>query len=275
MIYTIENEILKLSVNSEGGSMTSLIYKPTGSQRLWQGDERWWKGQDVVIFPVVGHAGEFTAKGKTCLLKSHGLIRYSSLSVKGKGGDFITLYKTSDSWTEEQFPYKWEFEISYKLSGGSVTVSYFIRSLYGVLPFYVGGHPGMVAPDGTAEITFENEEHPVVYPLEGAPYPVEGLKSFTADKAFFAKHKTYQIGSLSGGAVYAKTQDGYVYTYKSDCPLYAFWSNENGGDYVCVEPWWGINDFAAAPKDITLKPFVNFDRGQGSHFSYTLTVDKR
>lgn len=274
MIYSIENHLIKLSVNSEGGAMTSLVYKPTNCQRLWQGDERWWKGQDVVIFPIVGHAGAFTAKGQECHLKSHGLIRYTTLSVKEQGEDYITLTTKSTKDTYAQFPYEWEFEISYRLENNTVNVNYFVRSLCGVLPFYLGGHPGMVAPEGKAQITFENEEHPIVYPLEYEPYHVSKLKTITMDKEFFACHKTYQIGSLSGGAVYATTQDGYRYTYKSDCPLYAFWSNENGGDYICVEPWWGINDFASAPKDITLKPFMNFDRGEGSSFGYSLTVEK-
>lgn len=254
--------------------MTSLIYGPTGSERLWQGDERWWKGRDVVIFPVVGHSGAFTAKGKECLLKSHGLIRYSNLSVKELGDYFITLSVSSDGNTEALFPYKWEFEISYKLEKNTVKVGYFVRAKEGVLPFYLGGHPGMNAPRGEAEISFENEEDPVVYPLEGEPYPVGRLKGFKADKEFFRRHKTYQLGSLSGGAVYAKTLDGYRYTYRSDCPLYAFWSNGEGGDYICVEPWWGINDFNGAPRDITLKPFMNFDRGEGSRFGYSLTLEK-
>lgn len=274
MIYSIENDLIKLSINSEGGAMTSLVYKPTDCQRLWQGDERWWKGQDVVIFPIVGHAGAFTAKGQECSLKSHGLIRYTTLSVKEQGADHITLTTESTEDTLAQFPYEWEFEIGYRLVKNTVCVNYFVRSKGGVLPFYLGGHPGMVAPEGRAQITFENEEHPQVYPLEGEPYPVSKLKEIAMDKEFFARHKTYQLGSLSGGAVYAQTQDGYRYTYKSDCPLYAFWSNENGGDYICVEPWWGINDFASSPKDITLKPFMNFDRGKGSAFGYSLTVEK-
>ena len=142
------------------------------------------------------------------------------------------------------------------------------------MPFYVGGHPGMRAPGGSAVIEFENVEHPVIYPIEGGAAKLPELKRFVADKAFFAECKTFQLGSLSGGAIYARTQDGYTYEYRSDCPVFAFWSNENGGDYVCVEPWWGINDNPAFPREFTLKPFVNFEKGAGSRFSYTLTVLK-
>lgn len=276
MIYTIENDVLKLEVNGDGGSMTSLVYKPTGEERLWQGDERWWKGQDVVIFPIVGHAGPFVAKGARRELKSHGIVRYATLELLEEGDGFVTLGTHSDAQTMLQYPYGFEFAISYRLNGDSVTVQYRVRSLGGRMPFYVGGHPGMAAPGGSVTIEFENEEEPLVYPVgEDSAVPVGKIKSFTLDKQFLARHKTYQLGNLTGGAINAVTQDGYVYTYRSDCPLFAFWSNENGGDYVCVEPWWGINDYPSAPREITLKPFMNFDDGQGSVFSYTLSVRKK
>ena len=117
MIYTIENDVLSLSVNGDGGSMTSLVYKPTGEERLWQGDEKWWKGQDVVIFPIVGHAGGFTAKGKSCALRSHGIIRYVALELRKKSDHSLTLGFRSDSATYENYPYEFDFEISYKLNG--------------------------------------------------------------------------------------------------------------------------------------------------------------
>ena len=39
MLHSIENQFIKLTVNDEGGSMHSLIYKSTGEERLWQGGE--------------------------------------------------------------------------------------------------------------------------------------------------------------------------------------------------------------------------------------------
>ena len=51
MIYTIKNNYLSLSVNSAGGSMTSLRYLPADDERLWQGGEGW-ASRDVVIFPI-------------------------------------------------------------------------------------------------------------------------------------------------------------------------------------------------------------------------------
>lgn len=272
MIYIIKNQYIELSVNSEGGSMTSIKY--SGEERQWQGDE-FWKSQDVVIFPIVGHAGDYEVYGKKYTPKSHGVARYSEFALADIAENRLTLVLSSNPVTRQTYPYDFDFAITYELFDNSVKITYNVRAKEGVIPFYVGGHPGMKAPGGEAVIEFENEENPVLYPLDsGKAVQLKNLKRFVADKAFFKECKTFQLGSLSGGNIYAFTQDGYKYTYKSDCPVVAFWSNEKGGDYICVEPWWGINDFPAAPKEMSLKPFINFAGIQGKSFSYTLSIEK-
>lgn len=278
MIYTIKNNYLSLSVNSAGGSMTSLRYLPADDERLWQGGEGW-ASRDVVIFPILGHADKFTAKGKEFSPRSHGLARYANFTLsdvfESDGESRITLSFCSDENTLKEYPYDFEFSITYRLAGNEVSVSYFVRSKKGKIPFYVGGHPGMKAPGGEALIEFENSESPIIYPIgEDRGVPVERLERFVANKQFFGECKTFQLGSLSGGAIYATTRDGYRYAYRADCPVFAFWSNEKAGDYVCVEPWWGLNDYPAAPREITLKPFINFADENGSSFTYTLAIEK-
>ena len=271
MIYTIKNDCLEISVNSNGGSMTSI--KHLGVERQWQGGE-FWKGQDVVIFPIVGHLESYEVDGKIYTPKSHGVARYSEFALEDKTSERLTLKLTSNEVTKQTYPYDFTLFISYELKKNTVKITYTVNSLKGEIPFYVGGHPALKAPDGEAVIEFEIEEQPVLYPVGSSEGISLSLKRFTADKQFFKKHKTYQLASLSGGNIYAYTKDNYRYTFKSNCPVFAFWSNEEGGDYVCVEPWWGINDFSGAPKALKDKPFINFAGVDGKSFFYTLTIDK-
>ena len=274
MDYTISSDKLRVTVTDAGGTMKSIFYLPENEERQWQGEE-FWKSQDIVIFPVVGHAGEFNVNGQTYRLHAHGVVRYSVLSLESQTSDSVTLSLRSNEQTKENYPYDFLFKISYKVAGNSVTVTYFVQSLGGNMPFYVGGHPAMKTPCGEAEIEFKNEESPVLYPIDSAKaVKLDRLKRFIVNKPFFKECKTFQLGSLSGGSIYMHTQDGYTYEYKSDCPLFAFWSKEEGGDYVCVEPWWGINNFPEAPMELTLKPFMNVDNGTGKTFSYTLSIKK-
>ncbi len=274
MIYTIKNDKISLSVMGKGACMTSLVYLPENEERLWQGEE-FWKSQDVVIFPILGHAGHFEAKGNTYSPRSHGIARYSEFSVADKGEDHITLNLKSSEDTLKEYPYEFDFSITYALRDNGVEITYSVKGVKENIPFYVGGHPGMKAPKAEVEFYFENEENLMVYPIDkDRAYPLEGVKSFKVDKQFFKDVKTYQIGNLSGGAVYAYTKDGYMYTYRSNCPILAFWSHEEGGDYICVEPWWGINDFPTFPREITLKPFINFAGPEGKTYTYKLSVEK-
>lgn len=272
MIYNIKNKYLEVAVNSDGGSMTSIKY--LGEERQWQGGE-FWKGQDVVIFPIVGHTEEYEVDGKTYTPKSHGVARYSEFALADITLDKLTLVLTSNAVTRQTYPYDFELSIAYELKKNTVKITYTVKSEGGEIPFYVGGHPAMRAPEGEAVIEFENEETPVLYPLgKGEAVEMEGMKRFVANKQFFKECKTFQLGNLSGGNVHALTSDGYRYIYKSDCPVFAFWSNEDGGDYICVEPWWGINDYEGAPKELKDKLFINFADEKGKSFSYTLTIDK-
>lgn len=272
MIYIIKNKHITLSVNSDGGSMTSILYN--GEERLWQGN-KFWQSQDIVIFPIVGHTEEYCVEGKKYHPKSHGVARYSEFALADIGVDKLTLELTSNAVTKQYYPFDFSLRINYKLKGETIIITYTVKSEGGEIPFYLGGHAGMVAPEGRAEIEFENEENPVHYPVDsGMAERLSRLKKFTIDKAFLKQHKTYQLASLSGGNVCATTKDGFRYVYKSDCPVYAFWSNPDGGDYVCVEPWWGINDFDGCTQELSQKPFINTAGEKGKSFSYSLTIEK-
>lgn len=274
MLYTIKNDLISVTVRSDGGSMASIKYLPENEERQWQGGKAW-QGQDVVIFPIVGHAEPFEVCGKIFTPKSHGIARYNEFALVEKTETSLMLSLCSSEQTLKDYPYEFNFLIAYELNANSVQITYTVIGKNGKIPFYVGGHAGMKAPGGEAIIEFENTENPVLYPLQNdKTVQLKEIKRFVANKAFFKECKTFQLGNLSGGAIYAYTQDGYKYTYMSDCPLFAFWSNEDEGDYICVEPWWGINDYPQAPRDITLKPFINFADERGRKFSYTLSIEK-
>lgn len=272
MIYTIKNDQIELSVNSFGASMHSLKYM--GEERLWQGGSAW-GSRDVVIFPVVGHAGAYTVDGTEYTPKSHGVARYSEFTLVGMGEDFLVLELCSNAETKLTYPYDFILRVKYSLKNNAVNISYEIKSKGGEIPFYVGSHAGMKVPGGEAVIEFENEEDPIHYFADRQEAVcLQGIKRFVLNKELLKKVKTLQYGDLSGGEIYMTTSDGYTYTYKSDCPVVAFWSNENEGDYLCVECWWGINDCPTFSKELSKKPFINFADENGKTFSYTLKVSK-
>lgn len=54
MIYTIENEFLRVSAEDDGAQLSSVELKENGKEFLWQGDPSVWYGRAPVLFPIIG-----------------------------------------------------------------------------------------------------------------------------------------------------------------------------------------------------------------------------
>ena len=54
MEIKLENESLELTINSFGAELKSITGKETGTQYLWDADEKYWKRSAPVLFPFVG-----------------------------------------------------------------------------------------------------------------------------------------------------------------------------------------------------------------------------
>ena len=53
-MQTIQNEELRVVVSPVGAQMQNLTDVKTGREYLWQGDERYWKERNPILFPIVG-----------------------------------------------------------------------------------------------------------------------------------------------------------------------------------------------------------------------------
>lgn len=77
MQYTIENEILRLTVDTHGAEAVSVIHKPTGAELLWCGDASVWGRHAPILFPYTGKLtdGKMIAKGVEYQGGQHGFAR--------------------------------------------------------------------------------------------------------------------------------------------------------------------------------------------------------
>ena len=68
MQYSIENDILRLTVDTHGAEPVSVIHKPTGAELLWRGDPAVWGRHAPILFPYTGKltGGKMIAKGGVC-----------------------------------------------------------------------------------------------------------------------------------------------------------------------------------------------------------------
>ena len=77
MQVVLENEALKVTINSFGAELASIRGKATDTEYLWNADAKFWKRTAPVLFPFVGSLKnkEYHYEGKTYSMGQHGFAR--------------------------------------------------------------------------------------------------------------------------------------------------------------------------------------------------------
>lgn len=156
MEYIIENQKLKITINSIGAEITSIIEKSSGKELAWTGDARFWSGHGPILFPACGGLwnGEYTNDSKTWKMPKHGVVRrmdweLHDIDDDSDGCGWIVLRASSNNEIKQSYPFDFELLISYELHATELTCSYIVgnNEEKQVMPFQIGGHPSFALPD--------------------------------------------------------------------------------------------------------------------------------
>jgi galactose mutarotase-like enzyme len=272
----IENEYLKVEVTLNGGSLTSIFNKKTNREMLYQKDERSWMGQDVVIFPIIARL-----KDQECIIdnnvykmKTHGLIRYAVLDIIDHKDNEITLGYKYNEETLKQYPFKFNFEVRYVLNDNSLIIEYRVYNLDDKdMYFNVGGHPALIVDGYETETKFVYDDVKLLFNEE---YEVDQFfldetgslishndlvllpKEFEMTKDIIEEAKTliYDVTDINDVTLVSK--DKKIVFDISKCNVLAIWTNPGFGNYICIEPWWGMPDFIDTNKVLSDKQLIQF-----------------
>ena len=108
MEIKLENESLELTINSFGAELKSITGKETGTQYLWDADEKYWKRSAPVLFPFVGSLKDkkFTVDGTDYPMGQHGFARDMEFELvsqtkdeQGKQSDYYLKLDTDKAIT--------------------------------------------------------------------------------------------------------------------------------------------------------------------------------
>src|SRR5690606_2340416 len=150
MQYTIESEILQVSVNHKGMELSSIKSKTTGHEHLWQGDPQFWTGRAPILFPNIGAIkhGKTSYQGKEYALPKHGFVRNSSQArlIQHLPDTLVFRFDFSPE-TLEVYPFIFALEVSFRLSGRRIEISHRVYN-HDSQPLYysLGGHPAFACP---------------------------------------------------------------------------------------------------------------------------------
>lgn len=259
MIYTIENSNFSLGVNDIGAELHSLKSKKTGTEYIWYGTPEIWNGQSPVLFPVIGRVldDKYRLDGKEYNMPKHGIVRRKPFELFDKTNNTLTFVKKDNKETYEMYPYHFEFYVTYTLLENGISVSHKVVNKDKKEMYYsFGAHPGFNCEIGDYLEFSENEtlstERIEEY-LTNETYPVlNNEKKITITDHIF-DHDALIFSGYKSNAIYLKSnRHSRVVKFNLECPLLGIWAKP-GAPYVCIEPWWGIDDGYEPKKDIREK----------------------
>ena len=279
MYYKIENEFLTCEIDDMGAQLHSLISKENGKEYIWQGNPDIWYGQSPVLFPIIGQLinDKYFYNGVEYTMPKHGIARRYVFNVKECNGARAVFSLESNEKTLEAYPFEFEYILTFELKGKAlVNTMTVVNKTKGDMYFSVGAHPGFNCKVGDI-IEFEQEEtlateridkESLIIP-EKFPF-MENEKSFVITKEIFEPDALI-LSDIKSEKLTIKGENEVEFTF-GKCPFLGIWAKP-GAPYVCIEPWYGVNDGREVKKDISEKRGIqHLAEGETFDFSWTAEI---
>lgn len=289
--YKLENECLRIKINSLGAELVSLQQTKTNQEYMWEGNPQVWGRISPILFPFVGGLKdkEYKHNGKTYPMSQHGFARDMDFSLLRQTENSLWFTLTSTKETEAKYPFPFLLEIGYELKENSLEVLWNVTNTGDdTMYFSIGGHPGFTCPflpDETQTdcyIGFDAEKEIIssivdtqlgLLTLEKKRYKLEdGLLKITSDifdqdALVIENHQAHTISLVSSD------KKPYL-SMHFDAPLFGIWSMPHAhAPYICIEPWYGRCDKIDFDGTLSNREWGNsLDAGDVFRTSYTITL---
>ena len=260
MEYTLKNKKLTVVFESKGATLHS-IKDNDGVEYLWEGNPEYWSGQAPVLFPICGSIRDDKAQignRKQTNMPRHGVVRKKEFKCVEQTENSILFEIESNEEMLAQYPYEFKLGINYILEGKKITTRYIIENKdKEIMPFQIGGHPGVHCPlykeesYEDYELVFEQKETCTVpTPVtETGLIDMEHRSEFLKDTDTLPlKHDLFSVDAvildqLKSRAVTLKSKkhNKGIRIDFNQFPYLILWSTAKEADFVALEPWIGLS----------------------------------
>ncbi len=289
MIYTIQNEFLNIEIDDIGAHLKSAKDK-NGLEFIWQRDERYWKDSSPILFPYIARLwqNKYTFNSKTYNMDIHGFAKDSLFKVVELKESEITFLLKDTKETFKQYPFNFEFFITFKLEKNSLITTFKVnnKSKYDMY-FAIGAHPGFNVPIdenlqfndyyleflkntkaikvGMSDDCFVNLEDEEFNLLKDDKLFLE--HSLFDDDAIILKNMNDTVTLKSN-----KSKKSISLNFK-DMPYLGLWHKpKTKANYICIEPWTSLPARKGVVEDLTLQEnLIKLNEGKAYTNTYTIT----
>lgn len=290
-IYTLKNDVIEIKVKKTGAELCGIKLVKTGQEFMWGADPKVWGGTSPILFPIVGILKDHTylVDGQKYFMKGHGFFKSNpNVELSASSKNSLTFRLIYNDETLKQYPFKFEYLVTFKLEKNKLIINNEVKNLDNKdMYFSMGAHPAFKCPLEEGEkysdyyLEFNKKETAYTYPIL-QPSGLLGEKTdlmmdnsqilnlnyhlFDKDALVFKNLKSNSVSlcsKISGKRVQVDF-DGF--------PYIGFWAKPNA-DYVCIEPWYGVNDSVNADQNFKTKEgILKLDANKSFNAVYTISI---
>ena len=278
----IENNFIHAEIAPMGAEL--IVLKRQGFPNvLWKKDDSIWNRTSPNLFPIVGRLidDSFNFRGQKFQMNQHGFARDCVFEVIKKERDEVRLLLRSSAQTKIQYPFEFEFMVTYRLILNSIEVSFQTRNFNPhSMPYSVGGHPGFAIQGDLTEYQLDFQQSMLLDRsiLDGTFYSGK-LEQMEINKVLSLENDLFENDAL----VFKSPPFSVVtLTHKIQGPIVTLSSNTWGAvgfwtkpfaPFFCIEPWWGWADHLNSTGDLEKKMGVHLlPPNQLESVSYTIEL---
>ena len=295
MEYFLENDLLKVTVNSLGAEVTSVVAKASGQELWWCGDAAFWKGHSPILFPACGGLwnGEYRLDGKPLKMQKHGFAKFMEFektedTLLGENDFSISLTLCDNEETMKSFPFRFRLTITYTLRESVLECDAEVTNLTEghTMHYQLGGHPATALPDYApdeeiigylAPCNMRTDNLSVVRAGEQGCWGPERFKPKTDEQGlipisvetFANEALIFDNSQFQSMIIYRADGETELAEVYFDAPVCLVWQMTGLlCPYVCVEPWFGLCDRQGYTMDLDYRPYSQhaMEGDTNSHF---------
>lgn len=281
MIYYVENEKFVLGVKEMGAELTSFKSKKTGVEYIWDGNVDVWYGQSPILFPIIGRLldDKYRYNGTEYTMAKHGIVRKKVFKLVEKTCDSLIFSQTSDEESLTMYPFDFDLRVEFKITENGLSVTHTVINTDNKVMYYsFGAHPAFNCDIGDYLEFAENEEllteridHDSILIEEKFPVSLDGKKLIITKELF--NDDALILSDYKSESVTLKSDlHNRTVKFNFDSPLLGIWAKP-GASYVCIEPWWGVNDNYDKKDDISEKrAIMKLVSGESKSFNWNIEI---
>lgn len=262
MKHTIQNEVLRVAVQDFGAVLTQVQSVNSGHEFLWHGDPAVWNGQSPVLFPIIGRLlrDKCRINGKEYEIIRHGLARHRAFACIEETATKLVFLQKSDAQTKASYPYDYELYMQFEIDENCLTVTHSVKNPNSEMMYFsLGAHPAFNCTLGDT-LVFDKKETLYSERIDcdsllttEKDLILENSDTLTLHTHLFDKDALIFSDVQSKGITLncRQSQTKMHFTF-GDAPFLAIWAKP-AAPFVCIEPWYGINDGYEETADFSQK----------------------